>query len=136
MDDPFTLQELQEAVSGMKKNKSFCGICPGVIKLLPISWFMFFLTIFNFVFIQISYPVLWCYSKLFVLFKSGNRLLCNNYRGISIMDSLAKIYDILILNRLQLWCNIDPSQAGAQRKRGCLEQIIALRLLCNYALFK
>ena len=52
------------------------------------------------------------------------------------MDSLAKIYDILILNRLQLWCNIDPSQAGAQRKRGCLEQIIALRLLCNYALFK
>ena len=87
-------------------------------------------------FIQCFYPVKWCYNKLFVLFKSGNRFLCDNYRGISIMDSLAKIYDILILNRLSIWLNIDKCQAGAQKGRSCLEQICTLRMLCDYAVCK
>ena len=52
------------------------------------------------------------------------------------MDTLAKVYDILILNRLFLWCNIDKCQAGAQKGRSCLEQIYALRLLSNYAVYK
>ena len=37
----------------------------------------------------------------------GNRMVCNKYRGIIIMDTLAKIYDVMILNRLKLWCSID-----------------------------
>ena len=49
---------------------------------------------------------------------------------------VAKLYDTVILNRLKLWCNIDPCQAGAHKHRGCLEQIIALRLLCDYASYK
>ena len=97
---------------------------------------MFLLTIFNVVFSWGTYPISWCYSKLIVLYKSGDRLLCNNYRGISIMDTFSKIYDTLILNRLKLWCNIDKCQAGAQRGRGCVEQIMTLRLLCDYAVFK
>lgn len=49
-------------------------------------------------------------------------MLCNNYRGISIMDTFAKLYDTLILNRLKLWCEISKCQAGAQKKRSCIEQ--------------
>ena len=63
-------------------------------------------------------------------------MMCNNYRGISVMDTLAKLYDTMILNRLQLWWNIDKCQAGAQKKRGCVEQITTLRLLCDYAAYK
>ena len=53
-----------------------------------------------------------------VLFRSGSKKLCGNYRGISVMDTLAKIqYDTLIrLNRLKLWCNVDKCQAGAQER--------------------
>ena len=76
------------------------------------------------------------YSKLIILFKSGNRLCCGNYRGISIMDTLAKIYDKMILNRLTLWMSIDKCQAGAQKGRGCIEQIMSLRLLIDMAKFK
>ena len=82
------------------------------------------------------YPLKWCYSKLVVLFKSGDKMSCDNYRGISIMDTLAKIYDTLILNRLLLWFNIDKCQAGAQKGRGCIEQILTLRMLCDYFLYK
>ena len=52
------------------------------------------------------------------------------------MDTLAKIYDTLILNRLLLWCYIDKCQAGAQKGRSCLEQIFTLRMLIDYVIKK
>ena len=52
------------------------------------------------------------------------------------MATLAKIFDTMILNRLKLWYNIDNCQACAQKGRGCIEQIISLRLLCDYAVNK
>ena len=52
------------------------------------------------------------------------------------MDTLAKLHDAMILNRLKLWWNIDKCQAGAQKGRGCVEQITALRLLCDYVKYK
>ncbi len=54
------------------------------------------------------YPVEWCFSKLAVLFKGGkDRMECGNLRGISILSTLAKLYDSLMLNRLKLWADID-----------------------------
>ena len=47
------------------------------------------------------------------------------------MDTLAKVYDKLLLNRLSLWSAIDKYQAGAQKDRGCVEQIMTLRLLID-----
>ena len=85
------------------------------------------------IFLGLSYPAQWAYSKLVVLFKSGDRMDCGNYRGISIMDTLAKMYDKLLLNRLSLWSAIDKCQAGAQKSRGCIEQIMTLRLLIDLA---
>lgn len=132
LDDPFGYSEFEKALNSVNSNKSYSGICPGILKALPLEWLMFFMLIFNSVFSQCVYPILWCYNKLFVLFKSGDRLSCDNYRGISIMDTLAKIYDTLILNRLMLWCHIDKCQAGAQKGRSCLEQILTLRLLIDF----
>ena len=136
LDDPFDMQELCVAMSSMNKNKSYVGICPGLIGMLPATWLVYLLTVFNVVFACVSYPLLWCYNKLIVLYKSGERLNCGNYRGISIMNTLAKLYDILLLNRLAMWANIDKCQASSQKGRGCIEQIMTLRMLCDYAKFK
>ena len=136
LDDPFTPQELDEALKDMNMNKSYCGLCPGLFVRLPALWLMFFLTMFNTLFLSLNYLLHWGYSKLVVLFKSGDRMVCGNYRGISIMDTLSKIYDILLLNRLKLWFSVDKCQAGAQRKRGCIEQILSLRLLIDLVIFK
>ena len=78
----------------------------------------------------------WCYGKVIVLFKSGDRMSCDNYCGIIIMDTLSKLYDTLIMNRLKLWASVDKCQAGAMKGRGCIEQIVALKLLCDYALHR
>ena len=60
-------------------------------------------------------------------------MACENFRSISIMDTLAKAYDKLLLNRLSLWTTIDKCQAVAQKGRGCGEQIMTLRLLIDLA---
>ena len=52
------------------------------------------------------------------------------------MDTLAKVYDSMIMNRILLWFNIDKCQAGAQKGRSCLEQIFTLRMLSSYAVKK
>ena len=63
-----------------------------------------------------------CHSKLFVLFKGGrDRLDCGNYKGITIMNTFTKLYDMLLLKRLKLWANIDKCQTGAQQRRRCVE---------------
>ena len=136
LDDPFTFREMETALRNMKKKKSFVGISPALLTNLPMNWLMFFLTLFNVIFDSFCFPLTWCYSKLTVLFKSGDRMSCDNYRGISVMDTLAKLYDTLIMNRIKMWMDVDNCQAGAMEGRGCLEQIFALRLLCDYVNYK
>ena len=94
---------------------------------------MFILGIFNLLFQFCSYPVHWSISKLITIFKSGESLLCGNYRGISIPNTLAKLYDIMLYERLIKWCMFDKCQAGGQAGRGCIEQIMSLRLAIDCA---
>ena len=58
-----------------------------------------------------------------------------NYRGISILVALAKLYDMvgLLSDRFQLGYKPKFEQAGAQRGRGCEEQILTTRLLIDIA---
>ena len=136
LDDPFHINELSNAIHEVNKNKSYIGVCPGIMSILPISWLLFFLSIFNAAFRTFSLPSEWNYSILFVLYKSGIKSDCNNYRGISIVNSALKLFDIMILNRIKLWANVDACQAGAQSGRGCLEQIFSIRMACDYAVYK
>ena len=52
------------------------------------------------------------------------------------MDTIAKVFDSLLCSRLERWFHPDREQAGAQKGRGCTEQIVTLRLLFDYALSK
>jgi len=58
----------------------------------------------------------------------------SNYRGISLIPTLAKVYDKILTQRMELWYKPCPLQAGAQRQRGCTEQILTVRLLFDIAI--
>ena len=55
-----------------------------------------------------------------------------NYRGISVIDSIAKLYDYVINNRLMKWYLPQREQAGGQPKRSCIEHIVTLRLWIDF----
>ena len=132
LDAPFTPREIDHAIR-CTKNKAFIGVCAGLLRWLPIPWINVILHILNIVFTSSQYPEAWQQNRLILLFKSGPKNVCGNYRGISIMDSIGKLYDHILNARLTSWIQIDQAQAGAQKGRGCIEQIMTLRLLIDHA---
>lgn len=135
LDDPISPAEVELQVKRMKVDKA-CGpdgLTPGVLTMLPAQWLIVITTLFNAVFMSGVYPVSWVRAMVFTIFKRGNRSDVNNYRGISVINSLAKLYDMILCNRLELWFRPFREQAGAQKKRGCIEHIVALRLLTDMA---
>jgi hypothetical protein len=110
-----------------------CGNSPGVMKLLNPGWIIFILCLFNFIFQSARMPIAWTISKLIVLFKKGSRSNCGNFRGIAITDILYRLFDKILAARLTLWYKPCYEQAGAQKGRNCLEHIMTLRLLIDYA---
>ncbi len=135
LDSVITDDEVQRQINKLKPYKA-CGpdgISPGLLTLLPAEWIVILTTLFNNVFFSSSYPESWTQATMCTLFKKGNRMDANNYRGITIINSLAKLYDRVLCDRLNLWFSPPREQAGAQRKRGCVEHIVTLRLLIDMA---
>ena len=142
LDDPFTPDEVSDCIKDLKSNKApgVDGVPPGVLKFLSVHWLLLVTFLFNCVFYG-SYPLQWAVAKVFNIFKKGFRLDPGNYRGISIMNALAKLYDMVLCRRLQIWYKCCFQQAGSQKGRGCEEQIFVIRLLidiarkCGFTLF-
>ena len=134
LDDPINPEEVDEVIKKQvkpKKSSGPDGVSPGLFKLLPIQWIVQLALLFNTVLFS-SYPSSWLFARLTILFKKGDRLSCDNYRGINVINSVAKIYDYVIYNRLSKWWQPDREQAGAQPSRGCTEHLVTLRLLIDF----
>jgi hypothetical protein len=134
LDDPISTAEVDASLRGLHSSKSAGpdGVPPGILKFLPPAWITLLTFLLNLAFSG-SYPVAWCYAKFFTIFKKGNPQEPANYRGISILNACCKVYDSVLQKRFIKWYSPSPEQAGAQTGRGCIEQILCLRLLIDYA---
>jgi hypothetical protein len=134
LDDDISTREVTEQIDKLNAGKAAgCdGLAPGLMKFLPDTWIILLTFFFNIVF-QSDYPDAWNNLKVFNIFKKGSRLDPNNYRGISIMSILPKIYDMILAARFNLWFKPHEAQAGGQKGRGCEEQILLVRLLIDIA---
>ena len=134
LDDPIQPAEVESAIKTLKANKAAGtdGISPGLFKLLSDEWLLIVTFLFNMVF-QGAYPLEWALARMFMIFKKGPRLEPSNYRGISVINSIAKLYDMVLNSRFIQWYKPRPEQAGAQKGRGCEEQLLTLRLLIDIA---
>ena len=136
LDDDISPVEIDFVIKKQLKPNSGCGpdgVAPGLFKLLNPEWIIWLSTVLNAIF-QSAYPQSFAQAKMLSIFKKGNANDCNNYRGISIMNSIAKIYDYVLANRLSKWFVPDREQAGAQPGRSCLDHIMTLRLIILYAM--
>ena len=101
LDDPIQPNEVLDQVKKMKVDKS-CGpdgVSPGIFKLLPAQWILLLSTFLNNLFTSRLYPESWSIAKMVTVFKRGNRSLASNYRGISVINSFAKLYGMILCFR-------------------------------------
>ncbi|XP_068675587.1 uncharacterized protein [Montipora foliosa] len=68
-------------------------------------------------------------ALIVTLFKKGDKSLCSNYRGISLLSAVGKLFAKILLNRLTPLAEevLPESQCGFRPLRGIIDMIFALR---------
>ena len=134
-DDPFDMDEYLAAKRTIKCGKS-CGddgITPEFLKYVGLDDII--LGFINKSYSTKNLPQEWKTLIIVPVPKSGDLTKPDNYRGISLISLVMKLYNRMIMNRLRPV--LDPllriSQNGFRQKRTTVGQIVALRRLLEGA---
>jgi hypothetical protein len=134
--DPPSVLEISTIIHRLRNNKApgEDAIPPEIFKVCSPTISLWLKDIFNSIWLTEEIPQDWRESVLLPFFKKGDKSLCSNYRGISLIDVAGKIFAVLLLNRFQ---NIRDertreNQAGFRPGRGCVDQIFSLRRILEH----
>jgi len=86
----------------LKNNKSpgFDGISNEILKYGGESSAAWLQMIFEKIWIEVKTPEDWLKGVIFILDKKGDTSYCNNNRGITLLSTPSKVFQIVILQRL------------------------------------
>ena len=135
LDQPITLAEVSHVVKAIKSNKS-AGSDSIVVELMkygskPMLEMM--LALFKLVWDSEYAPSNWRESLIVSLFKKRDREDPGNYRGITLLNVVGKLYSRVInnrqLKRLELNHLLHEGQGGFRMGRSCIDNIFSLNEL-------
>ena len=85
----------------IEQTKSFCSTCHSGVTPQPAFY--------------VEDPADWCESFICPIYKSGSNREPQNYRGISLMNNISKVFNGILTARVQKWTEennvLDESQA-------------------------
>jgi hypothetical protein len=142
LDCAFTVEEVRTTISNMKRNKS-CDLLGNVADFFIDSndFISPYLTkIFNYIFDRGIYPDSWCKGAIIPIFKKGDKKEPSNYRGITLVNIISKIFSLCLRNRINCWCEgenmFNPSQFGFRDKRSTSDCIFILHSIIQNVLLQ
>ena len=128
-----------EINSNVRKLKG--GKSPGVDEVMGeylksggVSVIEWLARLFNGCFREGGVPKEWKSACIVPLYKGkGERSECANYRGISLLSVVGKVYGGILIDRIRSSVDraIGEEQCGFREGRGCVDQIFAVRQLCE-----
>lgn len=136
LDAQFNMFDLVMAIKKLSKQKApgSDGIPNEVWKALTLHTKRDLLNLFNSVYSDPSQmPASWSEITIVPIFKKGDVNLPNNYRPISLINTVTKLFTTMLTTRLDKWCTknkkISEFQAGFRSGTGCVEQAFVLNTL-------
>ena len=141
-DTDITPVELATAIKSLKTGKSSGndGVTNELLKNLPPNWMQAMLGFLQGIFKNESVPTSLTDITITMLHKKGSKEDLNNYRGISLINTILKLYTAIKLQRLQKWAEtnkvLPESQAGFRKGRGCRDHIFTLNSLRQISFIK
>ena len=132
LDNPFTPEEVDEALRQIGSGVSLDGIPPTVAQILPNNIKGNILQLMNRTFDKM-YPSEWTKNILHSLKKDGHTPADPKLRGIAIGPFLSRIYDIMMDIRFCSWYTPNKEQAAGKKEQGCPLQIFMLLMVIDYA---
>ena len=105
LDAPFTLNDLDIALKKLKNNKSpgFDNVLNEFLKLNSPLFKITLLSVFNILFTNGYFPDAWSIGLIIPIHKKGNPDSAENYRGITLLSCVGKLFTSLINTRLNAW---------------------------------
>ena len=138
---PIRKEEVQEAMGEMKKGKAAGsdGCAVECLKSGGENIILWMVRLLNVCFQAGRVPDDWTSACIVPLYKGkGDMRECSNYRGISLLSVVGKVYGKVLVRRIREGTEdvICEEQAGFRRGRGCVDQIFAVRQVCEKSLAK
>jgi hypothetical protein len=132
LDSPININETVEAIKRLKLGKA-AGNDQVVAEILmkggdQVAFSVFLLC--QKVWREEKLPTDWTRGIIFPIFKDGDKKDTANYRGITLLSIVGKVYAQVINERLMSWCEqnkiLVEEQGGFRPQRGCPDQLFSL----------
>ena len=129
-----TFEEVEKALRGLKNGRtgSDDGLVAEMLKTAHQGLIEVLVLFFNDILQEVlDTPDSWKKVKVKVIFKKGDPELPKNYRPISIIPVLAKVYSTILYNRIKddMDKRLAEEQYGFIRGRGCADAVHILRAI-------
>ena len=142
LDNAISMDELNFAINKLNNNKS-----PGsdhiVNEFLKNNSFLFrkaILKIFNSILITGYFPSSWTLGLIIPIYKKGNIDLAENYRGITLLSCLSKLFTNILNIRLNRWSEFsskfDDFQFGFRAEKSTIDAMFVLQTVVEIFLSK
>ena len=131
LDHRITESEVLRAIRTLKTGKSpgIDGLSIQFIKTSSQHLVPYLVELFNMFYDSGYFPPEWTTSILAPIHKKGSKDDPNNYRGVSLLPEISKIFTSIINNRLKVWC--DTNEKIGEEQSGFVR--ITRRLIaCSY----
>lgn len=140
LDREISVTEVEEVLNKLKVNKApgEDGIPPGVFKALDNTLTEMLAVLFNNVMRSGEYPNCWSTGIICPMHKSGPRDDPNNYRGITLLNVMAKLFAAILSDRITQWATarqlLPETQFGFRTNRRTIDCVFILNTLIEKAL--
>jgi hypothetical protein len=132
LDEEITTGEVRKAIKYLKNSKAAGPdeILSEMLKMAENEIIEYLTGLFNYLFTNSLFPTEWTKAIIIPIFKKGDTNKPDNYRGISLLSVLSKMYTYILNNRLTLWTEsyekITDAQAGFRKGRSTIDHIFTL----------
>ena len=132
LDDAISEDEVKSALHSMKLGKAsgLDEICSEFLKYSGNAVIPFLTLFFNRLYDACFFPICWTKSIIIPLFKRGDESDPDNYRGISLLSTVSKLFTYILNKRLYAWAEkenkISYEQAGFRHSYSTMDHIFTL----------
>ncbi len=135
LDDEISLEEIDTVINKAKEDKSSAdGWAKKMVACLPVCIMYAIQIIYNTILSTHTYPTRWRNTVVNEIFKNkGSPDKAPNYRGISLVYYLSKLFDFILCGRFTKWFQPDDGQTAYQNRRSGADHVFLIRCLVQQA---
>jgi hypothetical protein len=133
-DGAFTEEEVTRAVDKLKRYKAAGqdNIPPELLKSGGPALCVFLTHLFNIIWKAECVPTAWRKGVIVSLYKAGDRTDCGNYRPITLLPVIDKLFAAILAARLQSTVALHDHQFAFRPRRGTMDPLFILSSLLQH----